>query len=525
MSFATKILFKIFKIEELHGHNVSGKTLNKNLKAKLPLDPVRIGYIKFLVEKYYDEKECKEMLSGAITHKQDLWKSCHTAINKSILISERKAASSVNGKASNTDLDNLTANGDITGEAMSGLDNSVNASKVSNRKRYDTDETSSSDDDDDFESSKDFTPKRKIVNNKSNTTGCIKNSRGGKKRNLNSSLKSAKSGPQKRLRRFKSDDSSSDDDFDEDLLSEDIDSDDGLNHSDSETELKPKLLKSKQDAERRTSRRSKKPTVKSSEYDFDDDDDDDDDDESNHEGIRFNDEDDDDCQNEIELIQNIENRLLSAAKSNAEENTSSGGIKLPVSMTTPKNSLNKSTDDNQVSSEACAAANIAAAMKKRVVVVGAVKDEEEPPVSTALNQPEQEQTSVTTSKKTVNQAGKKAPTSASPSAASLQQSNKKSSPVLNNSNRGPGRPKTAKTILNSSDIKKEPETKSKKNAAETTSPQQQSKLAKPQPQAQKPNQKAQQKTSIEENQPVQNDSRPTRTTRSTSNRSSINYKI
>lgn len=91
MSFATKILFKIFKIDELHGHNVSGKTLNKNLKAKLPLDPLRVGYIKFLVEKYYDEKECKEMLCGATTHKQDLWKSCHTAINKSILISERKA--------------------------------------------------------------------------------------------------------------------------------------------------------------------------------------------------------------------------------------------------------------------------------------------------------------------------------------------------------------------------------------------------------------------------------------------------
>ena len=92
MSFATKILFKIFKIDELHGHNVSGKTLNKNLKAKLPLDPIRIGYIKFLVEKYYDEKECKEMLHGATSTKQDLWKSCHTAINKSILISERKAA-------------------------------------------------------------------------------------------------------------------------------------------------------------------------------------------------------------------------------------------------------------------------------------------------------------------------------------------------------------------------------------------------------------------------------------------------
>ncbi len=82
MSFATKILFKIFKTSELHGHNVSGKTLNKNLKAKLPLDSVRISYIKYLVDTYYDEKECKEMLSGVTSHKQDLWKSCHTAINK-----------------------------------------------------------------------------------------------------------------------------------------------------------------------------------------------------------------------------------------------------------------------------------------------------------------------------------------------------------------------------------------------------------------------------------------------------------
>ena len=91
MSFSTKILFKIFKIDELHGHNVSGKTLNKNLKAKLPLDPIRVGYIKYLVETYYDEKESKQMLCGATSNKQDLWKSCHTAINKSILISERKA--------------------------------------------------------------------------------------------------------------------------------------------------------------------------------------------------------------------------------------------------------------------------------------------------------------------------------------------------------------------------------------------------------------------------------------------------
>jgi len=114
MSFATKILFKIFRIEELHGHNVSGKTLNKNLKAKLPLDPIRVGYIKFLVESYYDEKECKEMLSGVTSNRQDLWKSCHTAINKSILISERKAAA-VLAKGGNPNLE--------TSENLSDVEN------------------------------------------------------------------------------------------------------------------------------------------------------------------------------------------------------------------------------------------------------------------------------------------------------------------------------------------------------------------------------------------------------------------
>ena len=92
MSFATKILFRIFSIDELHGHNVSGKTLNKQLKSKLPLDATRVGYIKYLVDKYYDERECREMLSGATAHKQDLWRSCHTAINKGILTSEALVA-------------------------------------------------------------------------------------------------------------------------------------------------------------------------------------------------------------------------------------------------------------------------------------------------------------------------------------------------------------------------------------------------------------------------------------------------
>jgi hypothetical protein len=128
MSFSTKILFLIFRIDELHGHNVSGKTLNKLVKPKLPLDPERIGYIKYLVKKYYNEQECREMLCGAASNKQDLWKSCHTAINKCILISERKALAAASSSAgdnntertkssaaqSNITLDELKSNSKIS---------------------------------------------------------------------------------------------------------------------------------------------------------------------------------------------------------------------------------------------------------------------------------------------------------------------------------------------------------------------------------------------------------------------------
>jgi hypothetical protein len=109
MSFATKILFRLFKPEELHGHNVSGKTLNRNMKAKLPLDPIRVGYIKFLVESWYDDKEFREMLSGT-SNKGDLWKSCHTAINKAILISERKASLQAANRSTNNGDDEMSMN-------------------------------------------------------------------------------------------------------------------------------------------------------------------------------------------------------------------------------------------------------------------------------------------------------------------------------------------------------------------------------------------------------------------------------
>lgn len=167
MSFATKILFKVFKIEELHGHNVSGKTLNKNLKAKLPLDTVRVGYIKFLVEKYYNEKECKEMLSGVANQKQDLWKSCHTAINKSILISERKSAAAI---ASGTE-PNTSANADGIQQltnAFEMLNEQPEISKIVASEMEDSESDDSDDDDDDdssdsSSSSLDSVKKEKII--------------------------------------------------------------------------------------------------------------------------------------------------------------------------------------------------------------------------------------------------------------------------------------------------------------------------------------------------------------------------
>ena len=70
--------------------------------------------------------------------------------------------------------------------------------------------------------------------------------------------------------------------------------------------------------------------------------------------------DEDDCQNEIELIQNIEKRLVNSNKHASSPNT----LKLPVYLATPDAA-------KMPSSEASAAANIAAAMKKRIVVIGA----------------------------------------------------------------------------------------------------------------------------------------------------------
>ncbi|RNA03503.1 hypothetical protein BpHYR1_022933, partial [Brachionus plicatilis] len=261
MSFATKILFKIFKIEELHGHNVSGKTLNKNLKAKLPLDPIRIGYIKFLVEKYYDEKECREMLHGATSTKQDLWKSCHTAINKSILISERKAAVAV---------------------------------QLAEKKKSEEIE------------------KKEAKENKSEE--------------------------KKRKRTYAS--SSEGDDFDDMLESEEYESGDNANdEEDDDDEIE--MFKNK-----KVNRKKNRPKAKK----------------SNSQSDESNESDTDEYANEIELIQNIENRLVNPKE--AEE------LKTP-----------EIEQEKEESSEALAAANIAAAMKKRFVVVAPNSEIKESEVS------------------------------------------------------------------------------------------------------------------------------------------------
>ena len=79
MVFASKILYKIFDLSELIGHNVSGKTFNKFIKNKQALDERRIGYIRWLVENNFEA-----------SNKEDLWKACRTAINKSIRNNELK---------------------------------------------------------------------------------------------------------------------------------------------------------------------------------------------------------------------------------------------------------------------------------------------------------------------------------------------------------------------------------------------------------------------------------------------------
>jgi hypothetical protein len=100
MVFSTKILYKIFETNELIGHNITGKTFNKHLKNKKPLDEKRINYIKWLVENNFDATTSNDIKKNA---KELLWKSCRTAINKSIRNFEIKmGASSSSSDTCNT---------------------------------------------------------------------------------------------------------------------------------------------------------------------------------------------------------------------------------------------------------------------------------------------------------------------------------------------------------------------------------------------------------------------------------------
>lgn len=85
MVFATKILYKIFDLNELIGHNVSGKTFNKYIKHKNKLDEKRITYIKWMIQTHYDTQ-----------NREEQWKACRTAINKSIRNNELKSLNDSN---------------------------------------------------------------------------------------------------------------------------------------------------------------------------------------------------------------------------------------------------------------------------------------------------------------------------------------------------------------------------------------------------------------------------------------------
>ena len=105
MSFATKVLFRVFSLHELHGHNVSGKTFHKHISHKEPLEEKRLMYIKWLVEKYFyypfltsisnhqaSSTANSNFLSDSNVYyyknKDILWKACCNAINKMIRRSE-----------------------------------------------------------------------------------------------------------------------------------------------------------------------------------------------------------------------------------------------------------------------------------------------------------------------------------------------------------------------------------------------------------------------------------------------------
>jgi hypothetical protein len=119
MVFATKILMKLFTPEEMHGHNVSGKTFSKNIKNKKALDEKRIRYIRWLVENNFESN-----------NREQLWKMCRTAINKIILINEKKLAAKSNNDISKGDqLNNSVVNNSVTLKSSMDIYEDINLFK------------------------------------------------------------------------------------------------------------------------------------------------------------------------------------------------------------------------------------------------------------------------------------------------------------------------------------------------------------------------------------------------------------
>jgi hypothetical protein len=81
MIFSTKVLTKIFTTEELCGHNLTSKTFHKKSLVKPALDEKRLNYIKWLVEKYFDNK-------NSIL----LWKSCRKAMCRVLRNIDKKSS-------------------------------------------------------------------------------------------------------------------------------------------------------------------------------------------------------------------------------------------------------------------------------------------------------------------------------------------------------------------------------------------------------------------------------------------------
>jgi hypothetical protein len=123
MVFTTKILYKLFRVEELLGHNVSGKTFNKFIKNKKALDERRINYIRWLIERNFET-----------TDRVELWKQCRTAINKSIRNHEIKAGQYGNWLGGGEDSSQHPATGSHDGSTTTIV-------KLSNDLLVDNDET------------------------------------------------------------------------------------------------------------------------------------------------------------------------------------------------------------------------------------------------------------------------------------------------------------------------------------------------------------------------------------------------